>query len=143
MTDALRSRRLLLVLDNFEHLPDAAPFVTHLLVQCPRLVVLVTSRTPLRLDGEQEVPVPPLMVPDPEAFAGSENLAEVAAVRLFMERASEVDPAFTLTPTNSAAVAAICLRLDGLPLAIELAAARCRLLPRQRSCLAWRDDYRC
>ena len=129
VTDALRSRRLLLVLDNFEHLPDAAPFVTHLLVQCPRLVVLVTSRTPLRLDGEQEVPVPPLMVPDPEAFAGSENLAEVAAVRLFMERASEVDPAFTLTPTNSAAVAAICLRLDGLPLAIELAAARCRLLP--------------
>ena len=129
VSDALRSRHLLLVLDNFEHLPDAAPLVTHLLVRCPRLVALVTSRTPLRVDGERDLPVPPLGVPDPERLADSENLAEVAAVQLFVERAREVDPTFTLTPTNSAAVAAICLRLDGLPLAIELAAARSRLLP--------------
>jgi predicted ATPase/transcriptional regulator with XRE-family HTH domain len=129
VTDALRSQHLLLVLDNFEHLPDAAPFVTHLLVRCPRLIVLVTSRTPLRLDGERELPVPPLEVPDPERLADSDELAGVAAVQLFVERAREVDPTFTLTPTNSAAVAAICLRLDGLPLAIELAAARSRLLP--------------
>lgn len=122
----LRDRRGLLVLDNFEHLLAAAPVVTALLVQCPRLKVLATSRSPLRLDGEHDLPVMPLQVPD----ARHHTLAELAgspAVRLFAERARATNPAFALTGANAAAVGAICQRLDGLPLAIELAAARSNL----------------
>ncbi|HEY7035457.1 MAG TPA: LuxR C-terminal-related transcriptional regulator [Thermomicrobiales bacterium] len=129
LEDALRTRHLLLVLDNYEHLLDAAPLVTDLLGRCPRLTVLATSRVVLRLDGERVVPVPPLAVPDPERPPVVEQLADVAAVRLFVARAGAADPAFTLTDGNAGAVAAVCHRLDGLPLAIELAAARTALLP--------------
>jgi predicted ATPase/DNA-binding XRE family transcriptional regulator len=125
--DALRKRHLLLVLDNYEHLLDAAPLITDLLTRCPTLAVLATSRSPLRLAGEQGMPVPPLAVPDLERLPVVERLAEVGAVRLFVDRARAVDPAFALTDENAGAVAAVCHRLDGLPLAIELAAARSTL----------------
>ena len=122
---AVRGRALLLVLDNLEHLLDAAPTVAEWLAACPGLKVLATSRERLRLQGEQVYPVPPLALPDPADAdpVGSE------AVRLFVERARAVEPAFALTDENATAVGEICRRLDGLPLAIELAAARIGLLP--------------
>jgi predicted ATPase/transcriptional regulator with XRE-family HTH domain len=126
---ALRERHLLLLLDNLEHLLDAAPLVTDLLARCPRLAVLATSRAPLRLAGEHVYPVPPLAVPDPDRLPPQDELAGVAAVRLFVARSRAADPAFALTGENADAVAAVCHRLDGLPLAIELAAARSRHLP--------------
>jgi predicted ATPase len=126
----LRTRRLLLVLDNFEQALEAAPLVAELLSTAPGLVVLVTSRTVLRLSGEHEFPVPTLAVP--ETGTPDAKVAErYPAVRLFAERARAVAPRFELTSANAAAVAEICRRLDGLPLAIELAAARVRLLPPQ------------
>ena len=125
-------RRLLLVVDNFEHVLGAAPQVAHLLAACPHLTCLVTSRAPLRLAAEQLVPVPPLpMPPDadsartPEAAASAES----DAVALFVERARAVCPGFALSAESAQAVAAVCRRLDGLPLAIELAAAWCRVVP--------------
>ena len=127
--EALRDRDVLVVLDNVEHLLDAAPLITDLLTRCPDLVILATSRTTLRLAGEHDVPVPPLALPDPQRLFDTVYLAEVAAIRLFVERAQAVDPAFALTAENAAAVASVCERLDGLPLAIELAAARSRLFP--------------
>jgi predicted ATPase len=129
VTDYLSWRRFLLVLDNFEHLLDAAPVVTDLLGRSPRLVVLVTSRAALRVAGEHDVPVPPLAVPDLDHLARTEEIVESAAIRLFAARARAADPAFALTAENAPAVAAVCDRLDGLPLAIELAAARCKVLP--------------
>jgi predicted ATPase/transcriptional regulator with XRE-family HTH domain len=129
---ALRPCELLLLMDNCEHLVTAvAALVGDLLAACPRLAVLATSRERLRLRGEQELAVPPLAVPapvadsDPASVAG---LAGVAAVRLFVERAAEVAPDFALNADNAAAVAAVCTRLDGLPLALELAAARVKVL---------------
>jgi excisionase family DNA binding protein len=121
-------RRLLLVLDNFEHLNAAAPLMSDLLGGCPGLKVLVTSRVRLRLSGEREYPVPPLPLP---ATAGQhgDDAAPAEAVRLFAERARAIRPDFVLTAENGAAVAAVCRRLDGLPLAIELAAARVKALP--------------
>jgi predicted ATPase/transcriptional regulator with XRE-family HTH domain len=124
LQDALRNRHALLVLDNFEHLLDAAPLVSDLLSWCPRLTVLATSRAPLRLAGEHVVPVHPLAVSDPDQLPATAELAGVAAVRLFVDRAHAADPGFALSDENAGAVAAICHRLDGLPLAIELAAAR-------------------
>ncbi|MDQ2683006.1 MAG: helix-turn-helix domain-containing protein, partial [Chloroflexota bacterium] len=126
--DALRGRHVLLILDNYEQVISAAPLVTDLLARCPRLEVLVTSRAGLRLDGERVFPVPPLEVPDPERRLIAEQMIDIAAVRLFVDRAQDADPAFTLTDGNAGAVAAVCQRLDGLPLAIELAAARSTLL---------------
>ena len=123
----LRDRRVLLVLDNFEQVLGAAVDIAELLSACPRLHVLVTSRAPLRLLGEQELAVPPLGLPDAADDASSAPAAS-EAVRLFVERASAVKPDFALTEENAVAVAEICRRLDGLPLAIELAAARSRLL---------------
>ena len=122
---------LLLVLDNCEHLLPAMPLIGHALATCPHLVVLATSRARLRLRGEREFPLSPLALPAARATGASPlaGLAGVAAVRLFVARAVEVSPDFTLTPENAAAVAAICRRLDGLPLALELAAARVKLLP--------------
>jgi predicted ATPase/DNA-binding SARP family transcriptional activator len=117
----------LLVLDNVEHLLAGAPAVSVLLGRTPALSVLATSRAPLRLQGEVEYPLPPLDPPDPAA--GLEQLAENDAVRLFEQRARAVSPEFRLTEANARSVATICARLDGLPLAIELAAARTRLLP--------------
>jgi predicted ATPase/DNA-binding CsgD family transcriptional regulator len=123
----LGERRLLLVLDNFEHVVAAAPLVFDLLEACPALKALVTSRVRLRLSGEREYPVPPLRLPEPAA--AGESLREGAAVALFVDRARAVLPDFALTAENAAVVAEIVRRLDGLPLAIELAAARVRALP--------------
>jgi predicted ATPase/DNA-binding CsgD family transcriptional regulator len=129
---SLRDRCLLLILDNFEQVLEAAPMVTELLVSCPQLRALVTSRTLLGVSGEQIYPVPPLELPTPLRGGTAiplEVLASSAAVQLFVERVRAVRPNFTPTQQNAAAVAAICHRLDGLPLAIELAAARVRHLP--------------
>ena len=124
----LREKRLLLVLDNFEHVLDAAPEVAKLIEACPRLSVLATSRAPLRVRGEQEYPVPPLALPASTIAPSAEDLIGSASGRLFVERAREASPTFELTPHNSGAVAAICWRLAGLPLALELAAAQIRFL---------------
>ena len=143
LLDRLRDRRVLLLLDNFEQVLGAAPLVARLLGACPGLTVLATSRVPLHLAGEREVPVPPLALPGPppgrrrEGPGGhappspteTERLAQSAAVALFVERARDADPGFALTPENAPAVVEICRRLDGLPLALELAAARVKLLP--------------
>ncbi len=128
----LRPRRLVLLLDNFEQVTAAAPLVAELLAAAAGLVVLVTSRTVLRLRGEHEFPVVPLPTP-PDTAAGRQlaDLRGYASVRLFVERAHAAAPGFELTSENAGAVAEICRRLDGLPLAIELAAARVRLLPPQ------------
>lgn len=124
----LREKRLLLVLDNFEHVLEAAPEVAAMIEACPHIVVLVTSRAPLRVRGEQEYPVPPLAVPDPTHVPAVQDVAGAPAVELFIERARAASPTFELTEANAAAVAAISWRLDGLPLALELAAARVRFL---------------
>jgi len=127
----LRPRRLLLALDNFEQVIGAAPLLAELLATAAGLVVLVTSRIVLRLRGEHELPVPPLPIPPADAAADPTGLLGYASVGLFAERAHAADPGFELTRQNGAAVAEICRRLDGLPLAIELAAARVRMLPPQ------------
>ena len=127
LAPSLRKRKLLLLLDNFEHLTDAAPDVSDLLASSPGLKVLVTSRTPLRLRGEHEFSVPPLALPDTRASWQPEALSQYEAVRLFIERARSVKPGFGVTSANGSAVAEICRRLDGLPLALELAAARLRM----------------
>jgi predicted ATPase/class 3 adenylate cyclase len=129
LKEALRDRETLLVLDNFEQLLGAAPLITELLGASPRLRVLVTSRAGLHLRGEQELPVPPLTVPDPREPPPAERLLEYEAVTLFAQRAAAVDPDFAITAENAPAVAEICARLDGLPLAIELAVSRIKLLP--------------
>ncbi|HEU0113546.1 MAG TPA: AAA family ATPase, partial [Thermomicrobiales bacterium] len=123
----LRPRRLLLVLDNFEHVVAAAPLVADLLAACPGLKALVASRARLRLSGEREYPVPPLALPNPIADAA--RSADCGAVRLFVERSQRLQPDFALTDANAGTIADICRRLDGLPLAIELAAARIKALP--------------
>jgi predicted ATPase len=137
----LRPRRLVLLLDNFEQVTAAAPLVAELLAASAGLAVLVTSRTTLRLSGEHEFPVAPLPTP-PASTAGAPppaGIKDYAAVRLFVERAHAAAPGFELTSENADAVAEICRRLDGLPLAIELAAARSRLLP-PKALLARLDD---
>ncbi|MFL5591240.1 MAG: tetratricopeptide repeat protein [Ktedonobacteraceae bacterium] len=127
----LREQQLLLLLDNFEQVVTAAAVITELLVTCPDLKVLVTSRTSLRVRGEREFPVPPLALPDPKHLPAIESLSQYASVALFVERALALKPDFQLTGTNAHAIAEICARLDGLPLAIELAATRIKLLPPQ------------
>ncbi len=136
----LRPRGLLLALDNFEQVVGAAPLLAGLLAAAPGLAVLVTSRTVLRLSGEHEFPVSPLPVPPADAAPDPADLRRYASVSLFVERAHAVAPGFELTDANAVAVAEISRRLDGLPLAIELAAARVRLLPPQA--LASRLDQR-
>ncbi len=125
----LRHRRALLVLDNVEQVADAAPQLAELLSLCARVKVLVTSRAPLRLRGERVVPVPPLPTPDPTCLPALEVLSSYAVVEIFVQRARDVQSDFVLSPENATAVADICHRLDGLPLAIELAAARTHVLP--------------
>ena len=129
LKDYLREKRLLLVLDNFEHLLAAAPVVSELLGANPGLKVLVTSRAVLHLYGEHDYPVPPLALPARQPLPPLEALTQYETVRLFIERARAAKPDFAVTNANAPAVAEICHRLDGLPLAIELAAARVRLLP--------------
>jgi predicted ATPase/DNA-binding CsgD family transcriptional regulator/DNA-binding XRE family transcriptional regulator len=124
----LAGREFLLVLDNFEHLLPAARSVAGLLAASSGLRVLVTSRAPLRLRGEREYPVGPLALPDLSRIPTPDELATSDAVQLFVDRARDWSPTFTLTQSNASAVAAICRRLDGLPLALELAAARLRVL---------------
>ena len=131
LQDYLREKQMLLVLDNFEQVIDAAPRISDLLTVAPRLKVMVTSREMLRLYGETDYPVSPLSLPDPKQLPPLERLAHYDAVALFLDRAVAVNPAFALTDENAQAVAEICYRLDGLPLAIELAAARVRVLPPQ------------
>ncbi len=128
----LHDKQILLVLDNFEQVIDAASLVSDLLTAAPRLKVLITSREVLRLYGESNYPVPPLSVPDPQRLPPLERMTQYEAVALFIDRALAVAPAFTVTNENAPAVAEICHRLEGLPLAIELAAARVRVLPPQR-----------
>jgi predicted ATPase/DNA-binding SARP family transcriptional activator len=127
LNDHLRSRRLLLVLDNFEHLLSAAVTVAELLGAAPGLVILVTSRAPLRLSGEQEYPLAPLPLPRPDELAADPSGND--AVALFADRAMAVDPHFVVGADSAPVVAEVVARLDGLPLAIELAAARLRLFP--------------
>jgi predicted ATPase/DNA-binding XRE family transcriptional regulator len=124
----LRDRRLLLVLDNFEQVMGAALQVSNLLAPCPNVTILATSRAPLRVRGEREYPVRPLATPNVARPIDARYLAENPAVELFVERAKDVSPDFALSHTNAAAVAAICHRLDGVPLALELAAARLRAM---------------
>ena len=130
----LRDKALLLILDNWEHLLDAAPLVSDLLDACPHLTVLATSREPLHLQGEQEFPLGPLAVPAKGDGRRTEDVLRITyypSVQLFVQRARAVKPDFALTEENAMAVADICRRLDGLPLAIELAAARVKALPPQ------------
>jgi predicted ATPase/class 3 adenylate cyclase/Tfp pilus assembly protein PilF len=125
LLESLKGRRLLLLLDNLEQLPDAAKVVSQVLAAAPEVVVVATSRRPLHLQGEHEHPVPPLTLPDEP---GLDRIEQSAAVRLFAQHAQLVRPSFALTLENSADVATICRRVDGLPLAIELAASRIKLL---------------
>jgi predicted ATPase/DNA-binding CsgD family transcriptional regulator len=124
----LAGRRLLLLLDNCEHVLAAAPLIAVLLAAHPALTILATSREPLRIRGEHEFPLLPLDVPDLDRLPGFDVLAAMPAVALFVERASQCVPGFALTTENAAAVAAICRRLDGLPLGLELAASRVKVL---------------
>jgi predicted ATPase/DNA-binding CsgD family transcriptional regulator len=125
----LCEQHVLLVLDNCEHVLEAAPQIAELLGACRQVKVLAASREPLRLRWEHELPIPPLPVPDLQGPADTETLGTFPSVDLFVQRARAVDPAFTLTDENAHAEAGLCVRLDGLPLALELAAARARLLP--------------
>ena len=128
----LRDRSCLIILDNFEHVLDAAPLVTELLKACPQLIVLATSREPLHLYGEHEFPVSPLALPNYISVAFSSGdptpiLLQFPSVQLFIQRCQAILPDFQITLENAEAVANICFRLDGLPLAIELAAARIKI----------------
>jgi non-specific serine/threonine protein kinase len=129
--ELIGSRQMLLVIDNFEQVIEASADLAALLNACPHLKMLVTSRELLRLSAEQNYPVPPMVLPDLHHLPPLEFLARVETVHLFVTRARAVQPDYALTPADAAAVAAICHRLDGLPLAIELAAARTRLLTPQ------------
>ncbi len=130
----LRDRHLLLVLDNFEQVASAAPQIEDLLVACSQVKVLITSRVALRVQGEHEYPVLPLSLPDLHTLSQvpiDEIFDRYAAIELFVQRAQALLPQFQLTPENMQTIAALCIRLDGLPLAIELAAARIKFLPPQ------------
>ena len=129
LVDRLRDRQMLLVLDNFEQVAEAATFVARLLTECPRVTVLATSRQALNVRAERLYQVPPLGIPPVDHGAPSARMvSEYEAVQLFVDRARSVRPEFELTDENASAVVEICRRLDGLPLAIELAAAHLRLL---------------
>ncbi|HEY0157808.1 MAG TPA: protein kinase [Thermoanaerobaculia bacterium] len=128
---ALREKELLLVLDNLEQVLDASPLIAELLGAAPRVKALVTSRSPLRIGGEREYAVPPLTTPPLDLPLAPDALASYASVALFVDRASAVKSDFAITSENARAIAELCVRLDGLPLAIELAAARVKVLPPQ------------
>ena len=128
LKDSLRNKQILLLLDNFEQIISAAPLLSELLSDCAGLQMLVTSRESMRLRGEHEFPLAPLALPDQPSL---EILMQYPSVALFVQRARAIQPDFKLTSENASAVTEICARLDGLPLAIELAAARIKLLPPQ------------
>jgi predicted ATPase/DNA-binding XRE family transcriptional regulator len=128
---SLSSKQMLLLLDNFEQVLDASPFVLELLGACPHLKILITSREALHVNGEQQFPVPALATADPASLPPVQTLESVPSLALFSERARAVKQDFILTKQNATAVAAVCARLDGLPLAIELAAARIKMLSPQ------------
>jgi len=128
LKEYLQSKSMLLVLDNFEQVISAAPLVSELLSGCSKLKILVTSREGLRITGERLYAVPPLDLPDLKQLPSLDALSQYAAVQLFLQRAKMVKPNFTLTKETAPIIAEICTRLDGLPLAIELAAARIKLL---------------
>jgi len=127
----LRGKHLLLLLDNFEQVLEAAPSLAELLPACPFIKILVTSRAVLHVEGEYEFLIPPLSLPDPLHLPTKEKLLHYGAMALFVQRAQMVQTNFTLSVGNAAAIAQICIDLDGLPLALELAAARSKLLPPQ------------
>ncbi len=131
LVEHIGDKCFLLVLDNFEQVNDAAPQIAELLLRTPKVSALITSRSPLRVYGEREYPVPPLGLPDPMHLPDLERFSTFESVALFVERAMAVRPDFAVTSANAPAVAEICVRLDGLPLAIELAAARVRVLSPQ------------
>ena len=145
LADYLAGRQLLLVLDNCEHLVDAVAKLADLLLRAAAgLRVLATSREALNIDGEMVLPVPPLPVPEAGQPLTAARLGLFPAVRLFAERAAQVVPGFALTEANKAAVAGICRRLEGLPLAIELAAAQTAgCCPRSRSMPGWATGWAC
>ena len=128
LADNLRGRQMLIVLDNFEQVVDAGPGIVQLLRVAPGVQVLVTSREPLRVSVETEYPVPPMGIPAPGVQESVSSLVQYEAVELFVERAKQVRQDFALTDENVEAVISICRKLDGLPLALELAAARARVL---------------
>lgn len=127
----LREKHCLLLLDNFEQVVNAAPAIVELLTACPYVKILVTSRSVLHVQGEYEFPVPPLGLPEAPSPLTVEELARYPALSLFLQRATAIKPDFAVTPTAMQAIVAICRRLDGLPLAIELAAARIKLFTPQ------------
>ncbi|MEZ4731691.1 MAG: hypothetical protein R3E79_31620 [Caldilineaceae bacterium] len=133
----LHEKELLLLLDNFEQVTAGAPLLTELLLTAPGLTLLVTSRKLLSIYGEHEFPVLPLPLPEPEEWHRPESLTHAAAVNLFITRSRAVNPTFTLTRENAPAVAEICVRLDGLPLALELAAARSKVFTPRRCWPTW------
>ncbi len=124
----LKEKQMLLILDNYEQILSAAVLISELLASCSKLKVLVTSRAPLHISGEQEFPVLPLSLPDLKEESSFDILSQIEAIKLFVQRAQAVKPDFKLDFNNASTVADICIRLDGLPLAIELAAARIKLL---------------
>ena len=131
LKEFLADKQMLLLLDNVEQLLEAAPELADLLIAAPQLKLLVTSRTPLHVSGEHEFPVPSLSLPDLAKLPEIASLSQYESVALFIERAQAVKADFVLTEENAPAIAEVCLRLDGLPLAIELAAARVKLLSPQ------------
>jgi predicted ATPase/DNA-binding CsgD family transcriptional regulator len=142
LSEYLADKRLLLVLDNCEHLPDAcAALAANLLAECEAVWILATSRQPLDLEGERLLEVPPLSAPEPDQPAAS-SLVGSEAVSLFIDRAATVVPGFAITADNGAAIARLCRRLDGIPLAIELAAMRLRVLSAQQILERLDDRYR-
>src|SRR5581483_8632601 len=124
----LHNKRLLLLIDTIEHVISATPYLTYILESCPHLKMLVTSRRGLHLQGEHRFPVPPLKIPDLTALPEGEDLLEYGAVALFVEQACKVYPGFRLTKSNARTIAEICVHLDGLPLALKMAAARMKLM---------------
>ena len=131
LKEFLAGKRLLLILDNVEHLVEASPHLAELLAAAPQLKLLVTSRTPLHLSGEHEFSVPSLSLPDPARLPELESMSQYEAVALFVDRARAVKADFAVTNANAPAIAEMCVKLDGLPLAIELAASRSKLLSPQ------------
>jgi non-specific serine/threonine protein kinase len=143
LADALKPRHLLLLLDNCEHLLDACAYLVDALLRaCPHLRILATSREALGITGEVPHRVPSLALPDAQRAMPAEALGQYEAVTLFVDRAQVVQPAFQVTNANAPAVAEICRRLDGIPLAIELAAARVRVLPVEQLLARLQDRFR-